>query len=129
VLVHRHIHSTDLISHCITQESHMEFLINYVSQRRLMHHLHLFSRDDAPSTLGFHMFTLCSATGTSNSANRLSHKIIIWSSSQLSEWRNSSLCSISVSERNHTPSSRDFSQYCKLENISHGCNDPHLTGL
>jgi hypothetical protein len=128
VLVHRHVHSTDLLSHCITQESHLE-LVNSFSQRRLIHHLHFCSHDDAPNTLGFHTFTLCSATGTSNSADLLSHKIIIWSSSQLFEWRRSSLHSSSVSDRNHTPFSGAFSQVCKLENISHGCNDPHLIGL
>jgi hypothetical protein len=109
VLVHRHVHSIDLLSHCLTQESHLEFLVNNVAQRSLIHHLHLCSHDDAPSTLGFHTFTLCSATGTSNSADRLSHWIIIWSSSQLSEWRRSSLRSSSVSNRNHTPSSEAFS--------------------
>jgi hypothetical protein len=129
MLVHMHIHSTDLLSHCITQESHLEFLVNSYTQRRLIQHLHLCSHDDAPNTLGFHMFTLCSATITSNSTDRLSHKINIWSSSQLSEWRRSSLRFSFVSDRNHTPFSGDFSQVCKLENISHGCNDPHLTGL
>jgi hypothetical protein len=73
VLVHMHVHSTNLLSHCITQESHLEFLINSSAQRRLIHHLHFCSHDDAPSTLGFHTFTLCSATGTSNSADLLSH--------------------------------------------------------
>jgi hypothetical protein len=129
ILVHRHVHSTDLLSHCITQESHLEFLIISSSQRRLIHHLHLCSHDNAPSTLGFHTFTLCSTTCMSNSIDRLSHRIIIWSSSQLFEWRKSSLRSSSISYRNHTPSSWAFSQVCKLENISHGCKDPHLTGL
>jgi hypothetical protein len=129
MFVHRHVHSTDLISHCLTQENHLEFLINYIAQRRLIHNLHLCSHDDAPSTLGFHTFTLCSATGTSNSTDRLSHWIIIWSSSQLSEWRRSSLRSSSVSSRNHVPFLGAFSQICKLEKDSHSCNDPHLTGL
>jgi hypothetical protein len=71
--IHRHIHSTDLLSHCITQESRLEFLVNSSAQRRLIHHLHFCSHDDAPRTLGFHTFTLCSATGTSNSADLLSH--------------------------------------------------------
>jgi hypothetical protein len=75
VLVHRHVHSTDLISHCITQEIHLDFLINSSAQRRIIHHLHFFSHDDAPSTLVFHMFTLCSATGTPNFANHLSHRV------------------------------------------------------
>jgi hypothetical protein len=89
-------------------------LVNSAAQRRLIHHLHLCSHDDAPNTLGFHTFTLCSATGTSNSTDRLSHWIIIWSSSQLSEWRRSSLRSSSVSGRNHVPFLGAFSQVCKL---------------
>jgi hypothetical protein len=67
------------------------------------------------------------------------HRRIIWSSSQLSIWRRSSLHSNSVSNRNHTPFSGAFSQFvswrmshiaaiihipqvCKLENVSHSCN-------
>jgi hypothetical protein len=73
VLVHIHVHSTDLLSHCITHESHLEFLINSSAQRRLIHHLNLCSHDDAPNTLGFHTFTLCSTTYTSNSVDLLSH--------------------------------------------------------
>jgi hypothetical protein len=109
VLVHRHVHSTDLVSHCLTHENHLEFLVNSVAQRRLINHLHFCSHDDAPNTLGFHTFTLCSTTITSNSIDPLSHWIIIWSSSQLSEWRRSSLHSNSVSGRNHVPFLRDFS--------------------
>jgi hypothetical protein len=124
-----HVHSTDLPSHYVTHESHLEFIVNSCAQRRLIHHLHLCSHDDAPNTLGFHTFTLCSATSMSNSTDRLSHRIIIWSSSQLSEWRRSSLHSISVSDRNHVPFLGAFSQVCKLEKVSHSCNDPHLTGL
>ena len=102
VVIHRHVHSIDLLFHCITQESHLEVLVNSAAQRRPIHHLHLCSHDDAPNTVGFHMFTLCSVTSTSNSADRLSHGIINWSSSQLSEWRMTSLHSNSVSYRNHT---------------------------
>jgi hypothetical protein len=90
------------------------FLVNSVAQRRLIHHLHFCSHDDAPNTLGFHMSTLCSTTGTSNSTDRLSHWIIIWSSSQLSEWRRSSLRSSTVSGRNHVPFLGAFSQACTL---------------
>jgi hypothetical protein len=129
VLVHRHIHSTDLLSLCLTQENHLEFLVNSAAQRRLIHHLHFCSHDDAPNTLGFHTFTLCLATGTSNSTDHRSHWIIIRRSSQLSEWRRSSLRAISVSGRNHVPFLGDFSQVCKLEKDSHNCNDPHLTSL
>jgi hypothetical protein len=129
VLVHRHIHSTDLLSHCITQESQMDFLIKSAAQRRLIHLLHLCSHEDAPSTLGFHTFTLCSATSTSISTDRLSHRIIIWSSFELSEWRRSSLHSIFVSDRNHVPLLGALYQVCKLDKFSHNCNDPHLTSL
>jgi hypothetical protein len=73
VLVHMHIHSIDLLSHCITQEIHLEFPVNSSAQRRLIYHLHFCSHDNAPSTLGFHTFTFFSATGTSNSADFLSH--------------------------------------------------------
>jgi hypothetical protein len=112
VLIHRHVHSTYLLSHCLTQEIHPEFLINSISWRRLMHHLHFCSHDNSPSTLGF--FTLCSATCMSNSTDRLSHWIIVWSSSQLFEWRKSSLRSNSVSGRKHVPLLGNFSQVCKL---------------
>ena len=89
-------------------------LVNSTAQRRLIHHLHLCSHDNAPNTFGFHAFTLCLAKGTSNSTNCLSHSIIIWSSSQLYEWRRSSLRSNSVSGRNHVPFLGYFSQVCKL---------------
>jgi hypothetical protein len=129
VLGHRHVHSTNLLFYCITHESHLEFLVNSATQKRPTHHLHFCSHDDAPNTLGFHTFTLCSATGTSNSSDRLSHRIIIWSSSQLSKWRRSSLRSSSVLDMNHVPFLGAFSQVCKLEKVSHICNDPHLIGL
>ena len=105
------------------------FLVNSAAQRKLIHHLHFCSHDDAPNTLGFHTFTLCSTIGTSNSTDRLSHWIIICSSSQLFEWRRSSLRSSSVLGRNHIPFLGAFSQVCKLEKDSHHCNDPHLTIL
>jgi hypothetical protein len=84
-------------------------LVNSAAQRRLIYHLHFCSHDDAPNTLGFHTFTLCSTIDTSNSTNRLSHWIIIWISSQLSEWRRSSLRSNSISGGNHVPFLGDFS--------------------
>jgi hypothetical protein len=73
MLLHRHVYSTDLLSHYITQEIYLEFIVNSSAQRRLIHHLHFCSHDDVPNTLGFHMFTLCSATCTSNSTYLLSH--------------------------------------------------------
>jgi hypothetical protein len=75
VLVHRHIHSTYLIFHCITWESHLEFRVNSSAHRRLIHHLYLCSHDDAPNTFGFHTFTFYKTTGTSNYANLLSHYV------------------------------------------------------
>jgi hypothetical protein len=129
MIVHMHIHSTDLLSQCLTQNIHLEFLVNSAAQRRLIHHIHFYSHNDAPNTLGFHTFTLCSDTGTSNSIDRLSHWKIIWSSSQLFEWRRSSLWSNSVLGRNRVPFLGDFSQVFKLEKDSHSCNDLHLTGL
>jgi hypothetical protein len=97
-----------------TRESFGVFSSTLLTQRRLIHHLHFCSHENAPNTLGFHTFTLCSATSTSNSTDCLSHWIIIWSSSQLSEWRRSSLHSRSVSGKNHVPFLVDFSQVCKL---------------
>jgi hypothetical protein len=132
VLVHMHVHSTNLISHCITHESHLEFLINSSTQKRLIHHLYFYSHEYAPNTLGFHTFT-CAQPHARPTLQitflTVLHMRVIWSSSQLSVWRRSSLRSSSVPDRNHTPSSGAFSQVCKLENISHNCNDPHLTGL
>ena len=131
--------STDLLSHCITQERHLEFLVNSYAQRRLIHHLHFCSHDDAPNTLGFHTFTLCSAIGMSNSSDRLSHSIIIWSSSHSLNGGGHLYVPSSVSSRNHVPFLGDFSQVCKLgerihistmihtsqvcklENVSHSC--------
>jgi hypothetical protein len=53
------------------------------------------------------------------------HTRIIWSSSQLSIRRRPSLHSSSVSDKNHTPLLGDFSQVCKLENVSCRCNHQH----
>jgi hypothetical protein len=145
VLIHRHIHSTDLLSHCITQESHLEFLINSSAQRRLIHHLHLCSHDDAPNTLGFHTFTLCSATGTSNSADRLSHCVTGESSGVLLNSLNGgghlyvpALSQIGTTHpsqglslrfvswrKSHIAAMIHISQVCKLENVSHSCNHQH----
>jgi hypothetical protein len=115
------------------------FLVNSAAQRRLTHHLHFCSHDDAPNTLGFHTFTLCSTTGTSNSSDRLSHWIIILSSSHSLNGGGHLYVPSSVSGRNHVPFLGDFSQVCKmrerlhidamihtsqvckLENVSHRC--------
>jgi hypothetical protein len=143
VLVHRHVHSTDLLSHCITQESHLEFLVKSSSQRRIIHHLHLCSHDDAPNTLGFHTFTLCSATGTSNSADHLSHCVYTRESSGVllnSLYGGGHLYVPTLSQIGTTHPLQGLSlrfvrwrisriaamihisQVCKLENVSHRCN-------
>jgi hypothetical protein len=54
------------------------------------------------------------------------HRRIIWSSSQLSVRRRPSLCSNSISDRNHTPISGALSQVCVLENVSRSCNHQQL---
>jgi hypothetical protein len=132
VLVHRHVHSTDLLSHCITHESHLEFFVNSSAQRRLIHHIHFCSHDDHPTLWDF----TCSPCAQPHARPTLQiafltalHRRIIWSSSQLSEWRRSSLRSNFVSDRNHTPFSGAFSQVCNLEKVSHSCNGQHLSGL
>jgi len=53
------------------------------------------------------------------------HGKIIWIYSKLYVSRMPSLCSNYVSDRNHTPLSGDFSQVCKLDNVSRSCNHQH----
>jgi hypothetical protein len=125
VIVHRHVHSTDLIFHCITHESHLEFLINSSAQRRLIHHLHFCSHEMHPTLWDFTRSPCAQPqTRPTLQISFLSalHRRIIWSSSQLSVRRRPSLRSNSVSDSNHTPLSGAFSQVCKLENVSHSCN-------
>ena len=119
-------------------------LVNFVVQRRLIHHLHFCSHDDAPSTLGFHMFTLCSATGTSELNRSLFHWIIIWNSSHslhggghlyvpsLSQIRTThpsqgiSLRFVSW-RMSHIAAMIHISQVCKLDNVSHSCNHQQIS--
>jgi hypothetical protein len=95
------------------------FLVNFVAQRRLTHHLHFCSHDDAPSTLGFHLFTLCLATSTSNSSDHLSHWIIIWSSSHSLNGGGHLYVPSSISGKNHVPFLGAFSPVCKLRERLH----------
>jgi hypothetical protein len=95
------------------------FLVNSVAQRRLTHHLHFCSHDDAPNTLGFHTFTLCLATSTSNSLDRLSHWIIIWSSSRSLNGGGHLYVPSSISGMNRVPYLGAFSQVCKLRERLH----------
>jgi hypothetical protein len=96
-----------------------------------------------PTLLGFHTFTLCSATGTSNSSDRFSYWIIIWSSSHSLHGGGHLYVPSFVSGRNHEPFLGAFSQVCKLrerlhiaamihtsqvcklENVSHSCIHQH----
>jgi hypothetical protein len=75
VLIHKHVHSTDLLSHCITQESHLEFIISTLYSKEAKTSSSSPSHNDAPNSMGIHTFTLCSAIGMSNSADILSHYV------------------------------------------------------
>jgi hypothetical protein len=97
----------------------LSLLVNSTAQRRLTHHIHFYSHDDAPNTLGFHTFTLCSVTGTSNSSDHLSHWIIIGISSHSMNGGGHLYVPSSVSGRNHVPFLGDFSQVCKLRESIH----------
>jgi hypothetical protein len=155
VLNHRHIQLNRSLSHCVTQENHLEYHI--IST--------LYIEED--NTLFHHHIHLCLATGTSNSMDLFFtalHRRIIWSitSSQLSTINPShglipfsgehsisvlernqhpshghtqlmgfltphrgTQHSLSVSERNHTPNSWAFSQVDSLSL----CNGGSLTQL
>jgi hypothetical protein len=89
-------------------------LVNSATQRRIIHHIHFCSHDDTPNTLGFHTFTLCSATCTSNSTDLLSHWIIIWSSYHSLNEGGHLYVPSSFIGRNHIPFLGAFSQVCKL---------------
>jgi hypothetical protein len=113
VLIHRHVHSTDLLSHCITQESHLEFIISTLCSEEANTSSLSLSHNDAPSSWEFTR-SPC-AQPKARPTHRISfltalHRRIIWSSSQLSVRRRPSLSSSSVSDRNHTPISRALSQ-------------------
>jgi hypothetical protein len=129
VLVHRHVHSTDLLSHCITQESHLEFIISTLCSEEANTSSSSLSHNDAPSSWEFTR-SPC-AQPQARPTQQISfltalHRRIIWSSSQLSVRRRSSLRSSFVSDRNHTPISglslRSTQSVCVLENVSRNCN-------
>jgi hypothetical protein len=113
VLIHRHVHSTDLLSHCITQESHLEFIISTLCSEEANTSSSSLSHDDAPNSWEFTR-SPC-AQPQARPTQQISfltalHRRIIWSSSQLSVRRRPSLRSSSVSDRNHTPISGALSQ-------------------
>jgi hypothetical protein len=72
VLIHRHVHSAYHLFHCITQGSHLEFIISTLCLEEANTSSSSLSHDDAPSFMGIHTFTLCSATSMSNSTDLLS---------------------------------------------------------
>jgi hypothetical protein len=91
VLIHRHIHSTNLLSHCITQESHLEFIISTLYSEEANTSSSSLSNNDAPSSWEFTR-SPC-AQPQARPTQQISfltalHRRIIWSSSsQLSAQR------------------------------------------
>ena len=84
VLVHRHVHSTDLFSHCITHDNHLEFIISTLCSEEVNTSSSSLSHDDAPISMGIHTFTLCSSTSTPTQYiffPTALHMRVIWSSS------------------------------------------------
>jgi hypothetical protein len=104
--------SIDLLSHCITQENHLDlFSILYKEEANTSSSS--LSYNDAPNSWEF----TCSpcAQPHARPTQKISfltalHRRIIWSSFQISARRRPSLRSSSISDKNHTPISRDFSQ-------------------
>jgi hypothetical protein len=124
-----HVHSKDLLSHCITQESHLEFIISNLFSEEDNTSSSSLSHNDAPNSWEF----TCSpcAQPQAHPTQQISfltvlHKRIIWSFSQLSVRRRPSLCSISLSDRNHTPISGALSQVYVLEDVSLNCNHQQI---
>jgi hypothetical protein len=125
VLIHRHVHSIDLLSHCITQESHLECIISTLCSEEANTSSSSLSHNDAPNSWEFTRSPCAQPQACSTqqiSFLTALHRRIIWSSSQLSVRRRPSLRSNSVSDRNHTPISGDLSQVCVLEDVSRSCN-------
>jgi hypothetical protein len=105
--------STDLLSHCVTQENHLEFIISTLCSEEANTSSSSLSHNDAPNSWEFTR-SPC-AQPQARPTQQISfltalHRRIIWSSSQLSVRRRSSLRSSSVSDRNHTPISGALSQ-------------------
>jgi hypothetical protein len=120
--------STDLLSHCITQESHLEFIISTLCSEEANTSSSSLSHNDAPNSWEFTR-SPC-AQPQARPTQQISfltalHRRIIWSSSRLSIRRRPSLRSSSVSYRNNTPISGALSQVCVLEDVSHSCNHQH----
>jgi hypothetical protein len=116
--------STDLLSHCITQESHLEFIISTLFSEEANTSSSSLSHNDAPNSWEF----TCSpcAQPHARPTQHISfltalHRRIIWSSSQLSVRRRPSLRSSYVSDRNHTPNSWALSQVDSISLCPGGC--------
>jgi hypothetical protein len=84
VLIYMHVHSTDLISHCITHESHLEFIISTLCSEEANTSYSYFSHKYAPNSWEF----TCSpcAQPHEHPTQHISfltvlHRRIIWSSS------------------------------------------------
>jgi hypothetical protein len=120
--------STDLLSHCITQECHLEFIISTLCSEEANTSSSSLSHNDAPNSWEFTR-SPC-AQPQARPTQQISfltalHRRIIWSSYQLSVRRRPSLRSIFVSDRNHTPISGALSQVYVLEDVSRNCNHQH----
>jgi hypothetical protein len=117
--------SKDLLSHCVTQENHMEFIISTLFSEEAITSSSSMSHNDAPNSWKFTR-SPCAQPHECPTQHisflTALHRRIIWSSSQISIRRRPSLCSSSISDRNHTPISGALSQVCVLEYVSRNCN-------
>jgi hypothetical protein len=116
--------STDLLSHCVTQENHLEFIISTLCSEEANTSSSSLSHNDAPNSWEFTR-SPC-AQPQARPTQQISflialHRRIIWSSSQLSVRRRPSLRSSSVSDRNHTPNSWALSQVDSISLCPGGC--------
>jgi hypothetical protein len=121
MLIHMHVHSTYILSHCITHESHLEFIISTLCSKEANTSSSSLSHNDAPNSWEF----TCSpcAQPHARPTQQISflttlHRRIIWSYSQLSVRRRPSLRSNSISDRNHTPNSWALSQVDSISSVS-----------
>jgi hypothetical protein len=120
--------STDLLSHCITHESHLEFIISTLCSKEANTSFFISISERCTQLMGIHTFTYAQphARPTQQIFFLIAlHRRIIWSSSQLFVRRRLAQCSSSVSDRNHTPISGALSQVCVLEDVSRSCNHQH----
>jgi hypothetical protein len=120
--------STYILSHYITLESHLDFIISTLYSEEANTSFSSLSQNDAPISWDFTRSPVLSHIHVQLSRSSFSLNYIGESSrvsSQLSTQRSSTQCSSYVSDRNHTPNSWDLSQVCVIEDVSHSCNHQH----